>query len=47
MFQFAEAVLVEEDVYALSGRLRGQAGSDWAMLPEWPVGSTVVSFTAR
>lgn len=42
VFQFAEAVLVEEDVYALSGRLRGQAGSDWAMLPEWPVGSTVV-----
>ncbi|WP_288928624.1 glycoside hydrolase/phage tail family protein [uncultured Maritimibacter sp.] len=42
VFQFSDALLVEEDVYELSGRLRGQAGSDWAMPAEWPVGSTVV-----
>lgn len=42
VFQFAEAVLVEEDVYELSVRLRGQAGSDWAMPAEWLSGATVV-----
>ncbi|MAM61066.1 glycoside hydrolase/phage tail family protein [Maritimibacter sp. UBA3975] len=42
VFQFAHAELVEQDVYELSGRLRGQGGSDWAMPAEWPVGATVV-----
>ncbi|MZR14037.1 host specificity protein [Maritimibacter sp. DP07] len=42
VFQFAQAELVEAGVYALSGRLRGQAGSEWVMPDEWPVGATVV-----
>lgn len=42
VFQFATAVLVAPDTYELSLRLRGQAGSDWVMPAEWPVGSLVV-----
>lgn len=42
VFQFAEAQLVAPDTYDLSRRLRGQAGTDGVMPPEWPVGSTVV-----
>ncbi|MDE0589873.1 glycoside hydrolase TIM-barrel-like domain-containing protein [Halocynthiibacter sp. C4] len=42
LFQFTEARLVAEDTYELSGRLRGQFGSD-AIMPEvWPVGSLFV-----
>jgi len=42
VFQFAEAVLVAEDTYDLSLRLRGQAGSDGIMPAEWPAGSQFV-----
>ncbi|MCC0065385.1 MAG: glycoside hydrolase/phage tail family protein, partial [Defluviimonas sp.] len=42
LFQFADAVLVAPDVYELSMRLRGQAGSDAIMPANWPVGSQVV-----
>ncbi len=42
VFQFAEAILVEEDVYELSTRLRGQAGSDPFIPEEWAAGATVV-----
>lgn len=42
VIQFTDALLVEPDVYEISGRLRGQAGSD-ALMPEvWPVGSYFV-----
>lgn len=41
VFQFAEAVLVAEDTYDLSLRLRGQAGTEGAMPVSWPVGSIV------
>ncbi len=42
VFQFANATLIEEGVYDLSLRLRGQLGSDALMPPTWPVGSTFV-----
>lgn len=42
VFQYAQADLVEEDVYELSLRLRGQAGSDPFIPDEWPEGATVV-----
>ncbi|HBZ43115.1 MAG TPA: host specificity protein [Maritimibacter sp.] len=42
VFQFSEAVLVEEDVYEISGRLRGQAGSDPFIPDTWEAGATVV-----
>ncbi|MBV7378343.1 phage tail protein [Maritimibacter dapengensis] len=42
IFQFAEAVLVEEGVYELSGRLRGQAGSDPFIPETWDAGAMVV-----
>ncbi|MEL7176813.1 MAG: glycoside hydrolase TIM-barrel-like domain-containing protein, partial [Pseudomonadota bacterium] len=42
LFQFAQADLVEEDVYELSQRLRGQLGSDGVMPAQWPAGSYVV-----
>lgn len=42
LFQFTQAVLSEDGSYALSSRLRGQAGTD-ALMPEaWPIGSYVV-----
>ncbi|RME16878.1 MAG: host specificity protein [Alphaproteobacteria bacterium] len=42
VFQFTTAVLVEPGVWEISGRLRGQAGTD-ALMPEaWPIGSYVV-----
>lgn len=42
LFQFQTAELIAADTYMLSGRLRGQAGSD-ALMPEaWPEGSWVV-----
>jgi hypothetical protein len=42
VLQFRDAVLVGPNTYALSHRLRGQAGSDGVMPASWPVGSTVV-----
>lgn len=42
LFQFTEAKLVEEDVYELSGRLRGQLGSDAIMPDVWPVDSQFI-----
>ena len=42
LFQFADAVLVGEDTYDISLRLRGQAGSDGIMPAEWPAGSRFV-----
>ncbi|MDK3019292.1 baseplate multidomain protein megatron [Pseudodonghicola flavimaris] len=42
LFQFRRAELVASDTYLLSGRLRGQAGSDGVMPAVWPVGSWVV-----
>ncbi|MQQ06959.1 host specificity protein [Epibacterium sp. SM1979] len=42
VLQFAEAELIAPQTYLLRSRLRGQAGSEVEMLPEWPVGSRVV-----
>jgi hypothetical protein len=42
VFQFATAEVVAADTYELSGRLRGQAGTDGLMPDVWPAGSTVV-----
>lgn len=42
VLQFTEAVLVADRTYDLSGRLRGQAGSDGIMPDVWPAGSSVV-----
>lgn len=42
LFQFAQADLVEQDVYEISMRLRGQLGSDGVMPTEWPAGSYLV-----
>jgi len=42
VFQFAEAVLVGPDTYDLTGRLRGQLGTDAEMRDVWPEGSVVV-----
>jgi len=42
IFQFTAATLVAPKTYELSMRLRGQAGSDGAQPPAWPVGSLFV-----
>ncbi|MCR8723636.1 baseplate multidomain protein megatron [Frigidibacter sp. ROC022] len=42
LFQFRTATLVAPRVWALSGLLRGQAGSDALMPEEWPEGSYFV-----
>jgi len=42
VFQFTTAVLVEAGLWEISGRLRGQAGSDATMPEAWPAGSYVV-----
>lgn len=42
VIQFAEAVLVGEDLWDISLRLRGQAGSDGVMPSDWPAGSLFV-----
>ena len=42
VIQFTQAVLVGQNTYDLSGRLRGQAGTDGIMPDAWPEGSTVV-----
>lgn len=44
MFQFREAELIAADTYLLSGRLRGQLGSDGLMPDAWPAGSWFVLF---
>ncbi|MFV0361191.1 baseplate multidomain protein megatron [Tropicimonas sp.] len=42
ILQFRKAVLVGPDTYEVSGRLRGQAGTDGVMPDVWPAGSTAV-----
>lgn len=42
ILQFRDAVLVGPRTYEISFRLRGQAGSDGLMPPQWPAGSRVV-----
>jgi hypothetical protein len=42
VFQFTDTQLVAPDTYELSGRLRGQLGTDGIMPAVWPAGSTVV-----
>ncbi len=42
VFQFADAQIIAPDRVWLSGRLRGQAGSDGVMPGVWPAGSWVV-----
>ena len=42
VIQFAQATLVGEDLWDISLRLRGQAGSDGIMPADWPVGSLFV-----
>ena len=42
VFQFATAEMVGKDLWSLSKRLRGQAGSDAGMPDTWPAGSMVV-----
>ncbi|MBM1222560.1 glycoside hydrolase/phage tail family protein [Ponticoccus sp. SC2-23] len=42
VFQFAQATIVEPGVYDLSLRLRGQAGTDGAVVGGWPEGSLFV-----
>jgi hypothetical protein len=45
VFQFQNAVIVGENTYELSGRLRRQAGSDGLMPSVWPAGSRVILMT--
>ncbi|WP_377186984.1 baseplate multidomain protein megatron [Ruegeria meonggei] len=47
VFQFADASLQESGVYTLSGRLRGQLGTDANMPDIWPEGSTFVLLDQR
>jgi len=42
LFQFQTAELVGTSTYLLSHRLRGQAGTEVDLLPEWPEGSLFV-----
>jgi hypothetical protein len=42
VIQFRDATLVAEETWEIGLRLRGQAGSDADMPPEWPVGSFFV-----
>ena len=42
LMQFSEAKLVAPGEWEISGRLRGQAGTDALMPAEWPAGSVVV-----
>ncbi len=46
VFQFQTADLVSPGVYELSGRLRGQAGSEPEIPDVWPMGSYVVILNA-
>lgn len=47
VIQFATATLVGEDLWDISLRLRGQAGSDGIMPDDWPVGSLFVLLDGR
>ncbi len=47
VFQFSDAALQEPGVYALSGRLRGQLGTDALMPDVWPEGATFVLLDER
>lgn len=47
VIQFAEAMLVGEDLWDITLRLRGQAGSDGIMPDAWPVGSLFVLLDGR
>ncbi len=47
IFQFSTAELQAAGVYALSGRLRGQLGTDALMPDTWPEGSTFVLLDDR
>lgn len=47
VFQFSTAELIAPQTYSLSGRLRGQAGSESMMEQTWPEGSYVVFLDAR
>ncbi|MBO9444710.1 glycoside hydrolase/phage tail family protein [Ruegeria sp. R14_0] len=47
LFQFATASLEDQGVYALTGRLRGQLGTDAAMPDVWPDGSSFVLLDER
>ncbi len=42
VFQYRDAILVDQDTWALSMRLRGQRGTDGIIPTTWPIGSTVV-----
>ena len=42
VFQYRDAVLIGQDTWALSMRLRGQRGTDGIIPSSWPVGSTVI-----
>ena len=45
--QFAEAELLEPGLWAVSRRLRGQAGTESVVPPAWPAGSRVVLLDGR
>lgn len=47
VFQFTTADLVAERTYEISGRLRGQLGTDALMPDQWPVGSYFVLLDGR
>ncbi len=47
LFQFSEAALQETGIYHLSGRLRGQLGTDALMPDVWPEGSSFVLLDER
>ncbi|WP_420394956.1 baseplate multidomain protein megatron [Nioella sp.] len=47
VIQFVNATLVGEDLWDISLRLRGQAGSDGIMPDDWPVGSLFVLLDGR
>ncbi len=47
VFQFADATLQDPGVYTLSGRLRGQLGTDALMPDVWPEGSMFVLLDER
>ena len=47
IFQFTTATLVDTRTYEISGRLRGQLGTDALMPESWPVGSYFVLLDGR
>ncbi len=46
IFQFRDARPVDNGVWALSTRLRGQRGTEWTVPARWPAGSRVVLLDA-